>query len=139
MSSMWKVCLEDYLRDASSVPPVWQAYFRQHGELITVEVLHRRVIQRSDRPVCSTRRLLAYHRRLENSELILQHRVDRLVVAYRVHGHLAAKLDPLELAPRDHSPLAPESYGLTAADYDRTVISTFGGGCAANRDGARID
>jgi 2-oxoglutarate dehydrogenase E1 component len=60
--------------------------------------------------------------------LLLQHRADRLAVAYRVHGHLAAKLDPLRLAPRHISPLDPENYGLTTSDYDREVISTFGGG-----------
>ena len=120
--------LEEYLRDASSVPTVWQAYFKKMaadngGSLATARHPQFRPSSALNPATADIPRL-----RLEDSELLLQHRVDRLVVAYRVHGHLAAKLDPLGLAPRDHSPLAPESYGLTAADYDRRVISTFGGG-----------
>ena len=49
------------------------------------------------------------------------------MVGYRVHGHLAAKLDPLGLAPRNPLPLNPGHYGLTAADFDREVMTTFGG------------
>jgi 2-oxoglutarate dehydrogenase E1 component len=120
--------LEDYLRDASSVPPVWQGYFRQlsndnGGSLASARHPSFRPASVFNPPAAGVS-----NRQLENSALLLQHRADRLVVAHRVHGHLAAKLDPLGLAPRDHSPLAPENYGLTAADYDRDVISTFGGG-----------
>ncbi len=58
---------------------------------------------------------------------LFQQRVDQLVVAYRVHGHLAAKLDPLGLAPRNRLPLDPARYELTAADLDRKAMTTFGG------------
>ncbi len=47
-----------------------------------------------------------------------------MVRAYRMRGHLHAKLDPLELAgPReDHNELDPSAYGFTEADYDRKIF-----------------
>ncbi len=50
---------------------------------------------------------------------LLQDRVDQLVRAYRVRGHLVAAVDPLGL-PRPELPeLDPRSYGFTEADMDR--------------------
>lgn len=46
-----------------------------------------------------------------------------LIRAYRVRGHTAAKLDPLnmnKLAP--HPELDPASYGFSAADWDRPIF-----------------
>ncbi len=46
-----------------------------------------------------------------------------LIRAYRVMGHLAADLDPLELAERKvHKELKPDTYGFTEADLDRPVF-----------------
>jgi 2-oxoglutarate dehydrogenase E1 component len=54
---------------------------------------------------------------------VLQDRVDQLVRAYRVRGHLLADLDPLGL-PRPAQPeLETSYYGLTDADLDRTFSS----------------
>jgi 2-oxoglutarate dehydrogenase E1 component len=45
-----------------------------------------------------------------------------LIRAYRVRGHLEAKLDPLDLKPRHrHSELDPKSYGFSDADMDREI------------------
>jgi 2-oxoglutarate dehydrogenase E1 component len=45
-----------------------------------------------------------------------------LIRAYRVRGHLEAKLDPLGLqAKSPHPELAPASYGFTEADLDRPI------------------
>ena len=46
-----------------------------------------------------------------------------LIRAYRVMGHLAAQLDPLDLATRTvHGDLRPETYGFTDADLDRPIF-----------------
>ena len=46
-----------------------------------------------------------------------------LIRAYRVMGHLAADLDPLDLADRKvHRELKPETYGFTEADLDRPIF-----------------
>ncbi len=46
-----------------------------------------------------------------------------MIRAYRMRGHLAAQLDPLELEePVSHPELDPKSYGFNEADYDRPIF-----------------
>ena len=46
-----------------------------------------------------------------------------LIRAYRIRGHLRAKLDPLGLdEPTPHPELDPETYGFTDADWDRPIF-----------------
>ena len=46
-----------------------------------------------------------------------------LIRSYRVRGHLAAKLDPLEQQERRKNPeLDPATYGFTSADYDKPIF-----------------
>src|SRR5262249_34128668 len=46
-----------------------------------------------------------------------------LIRAYRIRGHLHAKLDPLELEPeKNEEELDPRSYGFTDADLDRKIF-----------------
>jgi len=53
----------------------------------------------------------------------LQDRVDQLVRAYRVRGHMIAKVDPLGLPRPHYEELDPEYYGLGPADMDRVFSS----------------
>ena len=47
----------------------------------------------------------------------------QLIRAYRVRGHLIAKLDPLELKTRPYHPeLDPTHYGFSDTDYDRPIF-----------------
>lgn len=49
-------------------------------------------------------------------------RAARLIRAYRVRGHLAADLDPLDMTPpQQHPDLDPATYGFTPADYGRSI------------------
>ncbi len=49
-----------------------------------------------------------------------------LIRAYRAIGHLAADLDPLNLAERViHNELLPETYGFTEADLDRPIFIDY--------------
>ncbi len=46
-----------------------------------------------------------------------------LIRAFRVRGHLEARLDPLGLTvPRHHSELDPATYGFSEADFDRPIF-----------------
>ncbi|WP_425596892.1 multifunctional oxoglutarate decarboxylase/oxoglutarate dehydrogenase thiamine pyrophosphate-binding subunit/dihydrolipoyllysine-residue succinyltransferase subunit [Serinicoccus marinus] len=55
-------------------------------------------------------------------------RIQELIHAYRVRGHLMADTDPLEYRQRRHPDLAIENHGLTLWDLDREVpTGGFGG------------
>ena len=46
-----------------------------------------------------------------------------MIRAYRIRGHLAANLDPLNLkGPESHPELDPASYGFSEADMDRPIF-----------------
>ncbi len=46
-----------------------------------------------------------------------------LIRAYRIRGHMLARLDPLGLERRDpHPELDPATYGFSEADYDRSIF-----------------
>jgi len=47
-----------------------------------------------------------------------------MIQAFRIRGHLHARLDPLQLAekPEDYSELSPETYGFTQEDYERKIF-----------------
>ncbi|MEN9580159.1 MAG: 2-oxoglutarate dehydrogenase component [Pseudomonadota bacterium] len=54
---------------------------------------------------------------------VRQDRVDQLVRAYRVRGHMIANVDPLGLPRPAHKELDPATYQLTDVDLDRTFSS----------------
>ncbi|WP_238329726.1 multifunctional oxoglutarate decarboxylase/oxoglutarate dehydrogenase thiamine pyrophosphate-binding subunit/dihydrolipoyllysine-residue succinyltransferase subunit [Ornithinimicrobium humiphilum] len=55
-------------------------------------------------------------------------RIQELIHAYRVRGHLMADTDPLEYVQRSHPDLEIENHGLTLWDLDREVpTGGFGG------------
>jgi len=57
-----------------------------------------------------------------------QSRVQELINAYRVRGHLMADIDPLEYRQRTHPDLEIEEHGLTFWDLDREFVTGgFGG------------
>jgi len=100
-----------YRRDPGSVPKAWRQYFEglgdgDHAGKPGPSFRHRSIFN-PDGPRASV------------ADLLLQHRVDRLIRAYRVRGHIQAKLDPLS----DFVPYVPELdleyYGFTEADLHR--------------------
>src|SRR5437867_3242272 len=81
---------EAWLDDPSSVDPEWRRYFDS--------------AQGGEQP---------------GEMAVLQDRVDQLVRAYRVRGHMIARIDPLDL-PRPYPPeLDPAYYGLGEEHMDR--------------------
>jgi 2-oxoglutarate dehydrogenase E1 component len=51
----------------------------------------------------------------------LAQRVEELINAYRLRGHLWADLDPLGLAVKPAPELTPEAFGIAPSDLDRVV------------------
>ncbi|MGZ4727073.1 MAG: multifunctional oxoglutarate decarboxylase/oxoglutarate dehydrogenase thiamine pyrophosphate-binding subunit/dihydrolipoyllysine-residue succinyltransferase subunit [Acidimicrobiales bacterium] len=65
----------------------------------------------------------------QHAMLEKQMRVDQLVNAHRVRGHLIADLDPLSAEdPVMHPELDPATYGLTIWDLDREFLTNSIGG-----------
>jgi 2-oxoglutarate dehydrogenase E1 component len=115
-----------YLADAASVDPSWRAYFDElEPENRTLFNLSRAALQRKPqvlRPVPANLNWpLAALEDAQTKALIRDHlRVIMLIRAYRVRGHLIAKLDPLGLTGKEYHPeLDYKTYGFTDADLDR--------------------
>ncbi|WP_462383175.1 2-oxoglutarate dehydrogenase E1 component [Pseudomonas sp. Marseille-QA0892] len=119
---------ELYLHDPNSVPEEWRTYFQKlpAGETASAtDVSHATVRdqfvllaknQRRAQPV-STGSVSTEHEKKQVEVL-------RLIHAYRLQGHQAAKLDPLGLAQRPApADLSLSSYSLTDADLDTTFRS----------------
>ncbi|MEN8148297.1 MAG: 2-oxoglutarate dehydrogenase E1 component [Planctomycetota bacterium] len=106
-----------FLREPSSVPEDWRGYFERLGS-------DRFSARPQLGPSFTARSVFAAGGRngadCVEDMVALQDRVDQLIRAYRVRGHLVAKIDPLGL-PRPPQPeLEPEFYGLSEGDTDRT-------------------
>ncbi|HEV3138806.1 MAG TPA: thiamine pyrophosphate-dependent enzyme, partial [Pirellulales bacterium] len=111
-----------YLQDPASVSADWRRYFKQLGNGNGTAVPPRlgpsfRPSSVFNPPGRAQTARAAGVRELEVA--VLQDRVDQLVRAYRVRGHMVANIDPLGM-PRPHMPeLDPDYYGFTEADMDR--------------------
>ena len=106
----------DWLRDPDSVDEGWRRYFRALG---TVEGA-------GPAPEGFPRRRGNGHAAAGAAEAeAFQARVDRMVQAYREHGHLLALLDPLGLERRPSTlpAFGLSEFGLSEADLDRPVAS----------------
>ena len=119
--------LADYARDPASVPAHWREYFdrlRREGQLAEGGRIGPSFRARSIfNPVNGDGARLAGPTRAVPPGTLdvvsLQDRVDQLIRAYRVRGHVVAKTDPLG-GPRPYQPeLDPGFYGFTEADMDR--------------------
>ncbi|WCJ58309.1 2-oxoglutarate dehydrogenase E1 component [Fontisphaera persica] len=135
----------DYLRDPASVPPEWQQYFqRMDGAAPSAPLPASRpakaaVSPPSPAPVSAPPTGSARAKGgagastapapaprapgLQGEDLehrvLMQHRVERLVRAYRGRGHIQARIDPLGTPTRYVPELDPQYYGFTEEDMDR--------------------
>lgn len=100
-----------FLRDANSVTPEWQEYFRTFSFTGSNGVLNP--LQTDKRGTVDASMHLAQ----------LQDRVDQLVRGFRVRGHLEAKIDPLGIPRRPNQELDPRAYGFTDQDFSRKFSS----------------
>ena len=143
---------ESYLRDPSKVAPEWKKYFDTFKGREAGDVPHSDAIARIEQAQKLNGHAIMVARTAPGAEAggqaalgQKQAGVSKLVTAYRSRGHLAAKLDPLNmqgtyseadlkeigLLPRPGAPdLDPAFHGLTAADLDAEFDTSFLGGPA---------
>ena len=123
-------------QDPSSVPAEWAEWFEMFGAFAdTAEYKpswgkeETKIVGAHD-PEASIKAVaqgIAGNRDLMASDVrsatLDSLRAIMLIRAYRIRGHLLAKLDPLELLEKEiHPELDPASYGFTAEDYDRPIF-----------------
>ncbi|MCC6596052.1 MAG: 2-oxoglutarate dehydrogenase E1 component [Rhodanobacteraceae bacterium] len=125
---------EAWLADPDAVEPAWRSYFGQLQGRGARDASHLAAIARIEaaqrQPRTAPGALVAV---ADTAQSQKQAAVLKLVTAYRSRGHLAARLDPLELEqafpesdlkaigllPRPGAPdLQPEYHGLDASDLD---------------------
>ncbi|MGA8279222.1 MAG: 2-oxoglutarate dehydrogenase E1 component [Rhodanobacteraceae bacterium] len=124
---------ERYLRDAAAVSPEWRAYFDGLQGRADHDVPHSDAIARIESAQKRNGHAQVAAARLDDVQSHKQAGVLKLVTAYRSRGHLAARLDPLDLdhsftpdelrtiglLPRPTAPdLDPAFHGLTAVDLE---------------------
>ncbi len=128
----------DYQRDPSSVAEKWREYFDQFGPEENGAKAHvngapgagaaSAAVSTASAP-SPPARLRPRPEPHIDSAVGLQDRVDKLVRAYRVRGHMIARMDPLGL-PRSSPPeLDPSYYGLWEPDFDQAISPSTLSGC----------
>ena len=147
----------DYLADPSSVDEEWRRYFQEvepetppghNGESAVARSFALR--EPVDAPLWRFRARrngdagMNGHAAANGSTALeaavgLQDRVDKIVRAYRVRGHMIAHMDPLGL-PRSSPPeLDPSYYAITEEDLDRKISPNTLSGCDADTPRAVIE
>ena len=133
----------EYLKDPASVPDDWRAYFDREAPANgatkvgpsfkprsvfnpgSTQVVVPEVVREVPREVSkgSNGQGASLAERTGVTALALQDRVDALVRAYRVRGHMVAQIDPLKL-PRPQQPeLDPAFYDLEPSEMERVFSS----------------
>lgn len=135
----------DYLQDPTSVSEDWREYFQEVSpeQPRPVNGHHKRPVMTVPSDMSNipspVRPLSAAPDVPVEAAIGLQDRVDKLVRAYRVRGHMIAHMDPLGL-PRSSPPeLDPSYYGLWAEDMNRRISPTTLSGCKADTPRAVIE
>ncbi|KAJ5097363.1 Dehydrogenase E1 component [Penicillium angulare] len=113
-----------WCQDPASVDTSWQRYFHAiEQDLPTpkIPIASRHLVLGWD-PYPET--LKTPQASLSSTAFHNEHKVERLIEAYRKHGHKKAKTNPLNLPSKRFEPpeeLQPEFYGFNDADLDRSV------------------
>ena len=114
-----------YEEDPASVDADWRAFFaslEDNKESVFAEARGPSWAPEPERALLPTRPQSVSGERdaLDAARDTLAARM--LIRNYRTRGHLAAKLDPLELVERrEHPELKPKTYGFTKRDYNRPI------------------
>ncbi len=111
-----------YRRDPNSVDPKWREYFDSNDPTPPSDW---RPVAAPIRVAGASNGHVSLPAEVNASDALaatrLQDKVDQLIRGYRVRGHLAASIDPLE-RPRPGNPeLELETWGLSADDLDQQL------------------
>jgi len=127
----------DYLNNPSKLPAGWKEFF--DGLKENKDVISKTLEGPSWSPKKKTKENNIDLEDLLNEDSLKENRVTdlplteesaknsiraiMLIRAYRIRGHLIAKLDPLELMTREEHPeLKPETYGFTKNDFNKKIF-----------------
>ena len=126
-----------YLRDPSSVSPEWRSWFDSFPSEpdAGLDALRDAAVSSHPSSPPSPQESSATptsDRDTNGSQSTgsLQHSVDRLVRAFRVRGHVVARVDPLDLAHEKCPELDPAFHGIGPADMDKQISPETLSGCA---------
>ena len=116
---------EEYLKDPTCVPVEWRVWFDRLGDEPEPAAARRPPIRQNAlapaRPA-PTRHETQVIPKSPDGEVIpaeKQSGVRELIMSYRIHGHMAAQLDPIQLRPRElPRALQLEEHNLSKADLD---------------------
>ena len=142
--------LADFLRDPTAVDPEWRVYFQRitqgqsNGSVSTgpsfsarslfhppeASVMRPAGTGAGNGALASKPKGAAHLDAARLDAARLQDRVDQLIRAYRVRGHLAAKIDPLGFSRPRPAELDPGFHRLMPEDLDRPFSTTTIGGPA---------
>jgi len=104
----------DFLEEPTSVEPEWRRYFESIGSAgVTAAEVRPKAPDRSSIFGAAAAGGGGF------DLAVIQDRVDQLVRAFRVRGHMAALLDPLGLPRRGHPELNYRHYGLSPSELER--------------------
>lgn len=113
---------ESFLEDPASVPEAWRRYFQKEGRSGDTP---RRKLEAEMAAMAKEHRPSTAAAATGDGR---QAAAQRLLDAYRMQGHLRARLDPLELTSPAHvSELVPEAYGLAGDILDQAVETDWAG------------
>lgn len=114
---------EDFLKNPANVPDEWRNYFisLKKDQASAADISHSDI--RDYFLNLSKRTGFVAPVSGDINAVIKQANVDHFITAYRLYGHLAAKIDPLE-EPRSPAPqLQLSTYHLSEADFDEKFVS----------------
>ena len=124
----------DYQRDPTSVSAEWQDYFASiaagSGPATQAPSWASPALEPVTAPEPIRKRAEETRNGGGASSASLQHRVDKVVRAYRVRAHMVAKIDPLDMTKRVSEELDPSHYGIHLQDMDDRISPATLSGCS---------
>jgi 2-oxoglutarate dehydrogenase E1 component len=122
---------QEYLRDASAVPPLWRQYFQDvnQGNGRQAATAVQPSSRRDTMPPLAVSPTASESEVHETEIARRQDCFGLLLRAYRERGHLVAHFNPLEPpnVNQAYPELTPEFYGLVQTDLDRPLPTTADG------------